>query len=309
MPQGQSISQKFYIIRDSPTLPAPLSLTSNLAGCCFELPVLAETSPTNDLYNDFTGFVLFWNNAFSTATLILQKSVSGTWTDTATLNVDTWGTAYTFGFWTDIYGQNAIGYKLDWDLVLAAFGEGSYRIKSVGTPLFGAVTQTQYSFEYCLKTYTEQRANETVRIDFKQNGIIGDRDSDYIKRDFGILDWENSIRLPDSMFGNDSSPSHEKEYVKYQNGSMIWLSDNQVEEYILRTGRLPNFLHKFIKIDVLQADEIKVTDYNLNNPTKHTEKDVVWSGNYEPTWTNGNLYAPVEIRLQQAYQNFNKKRV
>jgi len=309
MATGQSIGQRFYMLRDNPVGATPLEFDSTNNDCCFVLPVLAETIYSNDLYNDFTSAIFFWNTSFTTAVLKLQKYENGAWGDVATLSGSTYGTAYAFGFWYNMYNQNAIGYKLQWKLVLAALGEGNYRFKCSSTPLFGAAEQIKYSFEYCLKAYTPYRADGTVRIDWKLNGNLGDIEDDTLKRDFGTLDWLNSIRLSDSMFGFDKSPTHEKEYVKYQNGNMKWLNDSQVEEYILKTGRFPNELHRFIKLDILQADEIKVTDYNIDNPTKHMERLVSWNGGYEPNWAFGTLLAPVEISFQQAYQNFNHKRV
>lgn len=308
MPIGEVIYQRFYLISEDVSAVSPLPLTSNSGECCFVLPVFGETVVTDDLYNDFSSPLFFWGNGFSTANLVLQKYVNGAWADQDDLDNNTYGTYYAFGFWYNSYQQSAVGYNLEWRLVLAAFGEGNYRVKSVGTPLITGSGVTKYSLEYCLKEYKEHRADNTVRIDYLLNGIMGDPEDDRKRKDFGVINWSASVRLPDSVFGYDTS-STEKEYVKYQNGEMKWLRDSQIEEYMLKTGRFPNEVHSLIKKEILQADEIKITDFNINNPTRHKERYVIFNGGYEPDWAYGTMLAPVEIKFQQAYQNLTHKRV
>lgn len=273
------------------------------------MPVLAETVHTNDLFNDQTSPIFFWGTGFSTATLILQKYESGSWTDKETLNVNTWGTAYAYGFFENMNGDKAIGYALNWRDVLidGDLGEGNYRFKSVGTKLIGGGTVTKYSFEYCLKEYTVYRADETVRIDWWMSGNFGDVENDELKADYGNLNWYNSIRLPSAVFGFDISSS-EKTFVKYQNGQQVWLTDSQVEEYKLKMGRYDQELHRFIKVQIMQSDRMRITDYNIQNPTRHQNRYVIMTGNYEPEWQMWSMTANVEVTMQQMYQNHNKKR-
>lgn len=285
----------------------PLDFSETTSDCCIKLPVLAETVFTSNYFNDITAPLFFWGPGFSTADLKLQKYTSGAWADTATLNVSTWGTAYTYGFFTNIYSEKAIGYKLQWKLVLAAFGEGNYRIKSTGTRLIGGALISKYSFEFCLSEYTANRADETVRFEWYLNGTIGNPEKDSTKRDYGTLNWYNQFRLPDSKFGWDSSP-FEHEFVKYQNGKKTWLKDSQVEEYLLKIGRMDNSIHRYIKIDVLQADEINITDYNIFNANRHQSREVIHIGSYEPNWDTGSLLADVEVKFAQRYQNHIHKR-
>jgi hypothetical protein len=311
---GQSTKADFLLIKDNPTPETKLSFTQNESGCCFVLPVFAETVFTSDFYNDKFCPLFFWNRGFSTADLWLQKYVNGVWVDTVELNIDDWtetNLAYdpsVFGFFENIYNEKAIGYQLSWRLVLtdSNLGAGTYRIKSTGTAIFGG-TVSKYSLEFCLQEYTQPRADETVRIEWWLNGNIGNPDDDQLKRDYGTLNWYNQIRLPGSRFGYDTS-QFEREFVKYQNGKEVWLTDKQIEEYILKTGYFDRATHRYIKIDILQADDIRITDYNIQNPTPNQNKFVIVNGNYEPVWQPGTLYAPVEIKFQQAYQNLNHKR-
>ena len=306
---GQAVKQDVKIIRSNPVGASPLEFESTTQDCCVILPVFAEEVLTNNYYNDNTSPLFFWNNAITTADLYLQKKVNGSWTDVANLLLSTWGVPYAFGFFTNIYNEKAIGCAVQWKLVLndVSLGEGNYRIRSTGTLLIGGTFTTKYSFEYCLKKYTPDRADNTVRISWWTNGQIGDPEDDRLKIDFGIINWFNQIRLPDAVFGYDTS-TYEREFVRYQNGQQKWLQDIQVEEYLLKSGRYDNALHRFIKIMILQADEIKITDYSIDNPVNHQDRNVIPASNYEPIWTFGSMLSPVEIKFQQAYQNHIHKR-
>jgi len=308
-PYGQAIKDNFLLIRENPITGTPLTFNDASTECCLTLPVFAEVSPSNDLFNDQSSPIFFWGAGFSTANLILQKYENGAWIDKETLNVSTWGTAYAYGFFTNMNNEKAIGYNLQWKLVLndIDLGEGNYRFKSVGTILIGGGTVTKYSFEYCLKTYTAYRADDTIRVDWWMSGNFGDVNDDRLKSDYGDLNWFNQMRLPGAVFGFDTSTT-EQTYVKYQNGKQVWLTDSQVEEYQLKMGRYDQELHKFIKVQIMQADEIRITDYSINNPTRHQNKYVRMTGDYSPNWVMGSMTALVEVKMQQAYQNFNHKR-
>lgn len=307
---GQAIKENAYLIRENPITQTPLEFTQEMSECCVNMPVLAETVFTNSLFNDTSSPLFFWGAGFSTATLVLQKRESGVWVDKETLDVADWGTPYAFGFFVNQYNQSAIGYELNWADVLndVDLGEGNYRFKSVGTLRIGSGTVSKYSFEYCLSKYTADRADETVRIDWWQSGSFGDRDDDQLRQDYGDLNWHNSIRLPGAIFGFDTSPEFEETRTKYQNGESIWLRSSQVESYTLKAGRYDQTLHKYIKVEILQADKISITDYTIANPTRHQNKFVILSGGYEPKWTIGSMTANVEVKFLQHYQNFNHKR-
>ncbi len=313
MPQGQSIGETFYMLRDNPYVVPPLSFTDEIsASCCFALPALAEIGDkTNDLFNDYHCPLFFWGNGFQTANLKLQKNINGEWTDILTLTDNGYGEYHEFGFFVDRYLNSAIGYTLDWNLVLNSgadnFGEGNYRIKSTGTPTFGIETVEKFSFEFCLKKYTEARADKTVRISWYNNGTKGDPEDDRKKKDFGTLNWFNQIRLPNASFGSDTSDFTE-EFVKYQTGFMDWTEDSQTEKYKMELKGYPNEIHRYVKIDILQSDNIIISDYNTRNPTPHTNKEVRRIGNYEPNYVEGALKSSVEISFQQAFQNLIKKR-
>lgn len=304
---GQAIKQDFFLLASPPKVEVPITdKTGNNNGCCFILPALAETVITSDLKNDKHSVIWFFNQLFSDATLTLQQNNNGEYTDIQTLDGNAYGKFYEFGFFTNKYGEKAIGYQIDWQKVLTIEGEGDYRVKIEATPSFGD-DFIDYSFEFCLKEYKNHRADKTVRISWYRNGQFGDLTLDSKKVDYGILDWFNQLRLPSSFFGRPSE-SQEKTYVKYESGAEIWTSDKRIETYTFLGYLYPAFLHNYLKRNMLAGDKITITDYNIKNPNTYIDKQVLYESSYEPKWSDDIDRATVELSFKQEYQNLVRKR-
>lgn len=303
---GQAIKQDFLVIRDDPKTQNESFAAPENQDCCFILPALAEKVYTSPLKNDRHSWIQWYNQAFTEAKMTLQKVEGGEYIDVADLEDSTYGTNFEYGFYETIYDEKAIGYLIDWRKVLLEEGEGDYRIKSTGKQVIGDDVVT-YSFEFCLKEFTPNRADKTVRLTWYKNGNTGSLTNDARKVDYGTLNWLNEIRLPNAYFGDDKSET-EDEYTKYQPGNMVWLQQTQVEDYTLGIGLIPNMLHRFLKIDAFHSDEIYVTDYNLNNDTTHINRKVIWQSSYEPRRHRGSQLSSVTVTFKQADQNLNVKR-
>jgi len=297
---GQAIKQDFYILNTTGTGTNNLDLIPKKAECCFELPALAELSFTSKYKNDKHSVIWFFGELFPDAKIYIQKKVNGAYVDEELIN-DAYGTFKAFGFYTNKFTEKAIGYQIDWAKILVAKGEGVYRFKGEGTPSIGDAV-AYYSFEFRLQKYTSDRADFTVRAEWYRKGILGSKESDAKIDDFGNLNYYNSLRLPRSIFGNDSS-TYERTYIKYPNGSQIWTQDDQIEEMEWQIGRMPEPVHKFLRVDMMQSGRVIINDYNSQNPTKHIDEEVVPNSEYAPTWTQGVMFAPVRLKFNKYYQN------
>jgi hypothetical protein len=308
MALGEAIRQNFKVIKNNPSgelveLELPKSTVND---CCFTIPVLAKATG-GDNYTDDQSSVLWWyDNGFTNAVLNLQKYENGAWSEVANLNDNTYGTYYQYGFEINDKEESLLGYLIDWKLVLNALGEGTYRVQTEESTVLGD-TVNRYSIEWCLQTYTQYRANRTVRIDWYNIGIVGSLTNDKDTRDYGSLNWFNQLRLPDAIFG-DATSTYEREFVRYQNGKQVWIQDDSVEEYTLNTGRYPSYLHTILKFDLLQSDAIFVTNYDKNAAQDYVDKEVIASSDYSPNWNYGTKLADVSINFQQKYQNHRSKR-
>jgi hypothetical protein len=314
MPLGEAIFENFKIIATNPTTPnSVLDLPKfSASSCCYDLPVFAELIFTKDFNNDKSSVIWFYSEAFSDSLLELEQYINGTWTKVADLNDATYGTYYAFGFFINNQQEKAVGFEIDWKLVLSGLGVGKYRVKTVETNIFG--TTNKYSLEWTLKAYSSEIVNETTRISWWISGLTGDSSNDQVKRDFGDLDWFNEIRLPNSLFWSKTS-EYEKEYVQYQNGQSKWIKDERTRSYKFELNAAPNYIHELLSGETFQADTIMITDYNSNNPAMDkdcnpelVEKFVKLSSSYEPSWHMNSKYASVELTFINEYQNFVRKR-
>ena len=302
---GQAIKQDFYLLR---TFGAEnMDLLPARPECCFELPALAELSFTSKYKNDKHSVIWFFGELFPTAKIYIQKKVSGVYVDTELTN-DDYGMMHPFGFYINKFNEKAIGYQIDWAKVLAVKGEGAYRFKGVGTPSIGDPVE-YFSFEFRLQIYMNQRAKGTVRAEWYRNGILGAKENDQRIDDFDDLNYFNQIRLPKSIFGLETS-SFEREGVKYQNGSNIWTKDRQIEELTWQIRMMPEPVHRFLRIDMMQSGRVVITDYNYHydNPTKHIDTEVIPNSEYAPVWKQGVMQAPVTLKFNKYYQNLDHLR-
>ena len=288
----------------------------SLNECCFSLPALAETISTDEFKNDKHSLLRKYDiNLFAAVDLYIQKYVGSDWADQVQVVNDDNGTFYGLGSFNDSeLTLNYIGLIVDWQKVLTNYGEGSYRFRFNEFDFQANETDTIYPFEFCLKTYTQYRADKTTRFTTYTKGYRGDYLDDQDIWDFtNVVDvvggegWFQQMRFPNSFFGGNKS-SYEREYVKYSNGQQVYLKDEQVENYTWNSGHYPSLLHDWIKTDILQSDRIFVTDYNSNNPNIFNNKAVHPNSNYEPKWNYNNLKAFVDVDFTQEFQNRRKKR-
>lgn len=282
-----------------------------LKECCFSLPALANLVGSDYYENDqHTIYGKYDTNFYSLVTILIEKYVNGIWTQQEEVLGNTSGTSYNYGLYTSSdFTQRYVAFIADWQKILNNYGEGSYRFRFKEIDFALNTTYSVYPFEFCLRGYTEDRANGTTRFDFTLKGYSGNWVDDTDTWDFtrfpnGLF---NQIRLPDSFFGYNKS-SYEREYIRYSNGQQQWLQDEQIEGYSWNSGHYPAELHDFLKTNMIQADELSVTDYNSNNPNIIKDKQIKPDSNYEPEWQYNNKRAFVNLDFVQEYQNRRKRR-
>jgi hypothetical protein len=308
MPTGECIKADFIIIGTNPIEEVPsiggIIPASPVAQCCSKTTFFASTPSDDVLKNDKTSFLWVLSPLVSAAEMTLQKAdASGTFIDVQTLNNNDFGTFYALNFNNDDDNRKYIGYLLDMRLVILDDGAGLYRVKNVIVTILG--NKSLYSNEFCLSEYSPALINGTVRIETYTNGIRGAAGSQTDFIDFNSINWYNQIRLS-GMFGFTSS-EYTREEVEYNNGQKQWVVDEQKEKYILKLKPIEQATRNFVKTDILQADEIIVTDYNNTNPDEFIGVYVKGSGGFEPRH-NIKEALPVDITFDSAFNNQRKRR-
>tara|TARA_R110001606_G_scaffold93417_3_gene207469 strand:- start:267 stop:1181 length:915 start_codon:yes stop_codon:yes gene_type:complete len=249
--------------------------------CCYDLNVFASILDADKFKNDYSSSLKIFPINYG-VTMYLQKLVDGGWVSKVTLNNNNYGTYYARGF-RQVNNNNYVGYKIDWRSVLADtgndLGEGKYRIH------FDGATADLYSYEYCLAPFSQAASDQTVRITWMWNSVIGDYNSQKI-RDFVGMGWLNQIRYSNSIFGFKTAP-FTTESVLYNSGKEISYKKEFRESYKLELRYLPDELAEIVLYDILQADDIWITDYNSeNNSGKYIEQNVEINGEYSPSYKN-----------------------
>lgn len=307
--RGEAQTQKVTCLAEKiiPDTETDVFLDPNNIDCCFELPILADTVDSDPLKNDFTRFLRPYEPSILTVDLFLTKPSDPTFADIPLVD-DIFGEFFGYDtsdpFHQDELGRVYAGYRVDWRLVLIAHGEGTYQLRADKLTIVG-VPPSDFDFEYCVGNFTDLRANGTIRIEFSNSFILGDR-FDVKKRVFFPLNWTNQLRIH-GFFGGDNS-DYDKTFTKFQNESKQTIQDQQLEKYFMRIDHAPAIVHNFVKTEILQSDSIEITDYNNNNPNKHTKTPVRNPNEYKPDYReDGTLLATVDVTFDSRFDNKLKK--
>jgi hypothetical protein len=267
--------------------------------CCYPLGVFGNIADKTDKFkNDFSSPLLAFPLQYA-VTQYLEKFNDSTqvWGIAATLTGNTTlGTDYPLGFKVQS-GENYIGYKVNWGEVLdaAGLGEGKYRVK------FDAVAGSLYSEEYCLEQFTLIRANNTIRITYNWDSLIGDKDQK-LTRNFVGFNWINQVRLRDAQFGNKTA-AFETEDVRYQNGELQTVSKSFSEKYTLSLYRLPTDIFNLVLYNILLADTILISDYNRANFENYIDHSVEIDGSIEPNYDGNRPEVSLIASFKSKYDN------
>jgi len=286
------------------------------ADCCYKIPVFAEAATTSpdtapadwDMYkNDQSAFLLSFPSYTTGATntsgisIVLQKDVNGTWTNTASLQNNTLGTYYPF-YSLAIYYY--IGVRIFWRRVLNTHGEGCYRVYV--TFNVNGREGCKTSEPYQLREFSCKKAHGTVRMDARMyDGSIANIDIDGWRDSLCEIAWYDSIRFH-GFFGYEKS-DEEKRQIELRDGKILKMRDELVQKFELITSPLPKWFHDRFKAYGTMSEELKVSDYNWNNSDYNlNRKLIVREGGYAPEYKIGSRLSIVKVTFMEGYQNVSR---
>ncbi|MGR3178866.1 MAG: hypothetical protein ACUZ8E_12505 [Candidatus Anammoxibacter sp.] len=220
-----------------------------IAKCCFVNLVLAGGSEEHQ--NDKTSILIKTFFELDAINFFLEKKTIGTFNEVAVLNDSTFGTFFGFG---TLSNPLLTGFELKWSSVLSEFGEGNYRLRIDRNTLLGS--DVIFSINYNLKTFSAELADNTIVIEWIQNGQIIDG------LDFTGLNWRQSVRFP-GFFG-ERQTEFEEEIWKDTNFTNVQIRNELTFTYKCEIGVIPSCIGDII-FNLLQANTILITDYNIKN--------------------------------------------
>ena len=253
--QGGYLDRLIATAIQLPTQPSSPTLSLTIPEtCCDCLGVFGGGS--EDYQNDKSTFFYRRSDSSQSITLKLVKDSE----EIATINSSTYGTYYDFGTWTTDPQKNYKVLILDWDSVYSLHGVGVYEIKAEYVVPAGSNFNV-LSQQFKLQEYSDYRADGTVSFAWTQNGRIRNSQFDYTG-----LDITQYIRL-DGKFGG-WEPALEKDEIIYSNYERKQVQDEIVNSYSFQSKLVDSYISKLLINDMMLADSINVTDFNLYNHRK-----------------------------------------
>lgn len=217
--------------------------------CCFVNLVLAGGSETHQ--NDITSFLFLTMLSTDTINFFLEKESGGVFSEVAVLDGSTLGVIFVLG---SLDNPLLAGFKLNWADVLSAHGEGNYRIRTDRVIL--TVADSIFSINYNLKTYSPELADNTIWIEWVQNGQIIDG------LDYTGLNWFQAVRFP-GFFGQTQT-EFEEEVWKDINFENFQIRNELTFSHKCEIGVMPSCIGDILN-NVFQANTVLITDYNQRN--------------------------------------------
>ena len=290
-------SQLIAITLDSEVATIPTTLVSECVG---SLPVFGDLFSDSLQNNDFTSFLTLQFPGNTVEYFLLDENCN----EIATLNSSTYGVNYPINSFSVASGftffqSRYVGYKLEWKKVLNLNGFGTYKIKQK-TTFPDLTTSEECSCLFELSQYTDERANETVRIETTQNGYTISPGLNYLN-----TNWTEQIRIP-GFFGNKQRRLEQDNYLD-KNRRTTQIQDSLIHEFTLEPYFWPDCLREEID-SILLANEILISDYNSLN-TDDLKNISVIPTSIETEYFGKSSKAADEIKFEERRKNRVKRNV
>lgn len=193
------------------------------------------------------------------ATTVTFELLDGACNVLAVLDDNTYGIFFPKGFapGNDFFQQQYIGFRVQWRKVLDAFGAGLYQIRITTNWKEIVKTEKVLSCLFDLCQYTDERADETVRIETIQNGKIISESLDFLG-----LNWRQQYRIK-GFFGHKQRSIVQDSYLN-KSRTEKQIQDTLIHDYMLEPYLLNPCL-RFLIDQIMLANDVIINDYNLDN--------------------------------------------
>jgi hypothetical protein len=278
----------------------------------FTLPVFGSLTCGDSYHNDSNSFIFQYPtgyNPISSGDFKLQELINNVWTTIATLNNSTNGTTiYTGGTCTNNYG----GYTINWGLVLANYGEGTFRFYLSGI----SANKSAYCFfspPFCLKNFDCTLTDGTVKFETVDvGGNIGSVTTQGLSWSACCTNKTTGAITPLTIndgiryfgeFGYETA-TLQRDFIKYAPGVINKVRDEAIKNFTLKTSQLPLWLHQRFYAYALMADQLYVSDYNQNNSNYNLKHFyIVADSDYAPKYVGSSRYMKVmDVKFKEGQQ-------
>lgn len=287
---GTPMALRGFATAEIPNVLVPQKFTEEedrefIAHCCYDNLTLAGGGEPFE--NDISSFLFKTFDQTDVIEFFLEKEGVG---EVAELNDNTFGTLFPVG---SMPSQPLLtGFKIEWALVLAALGEGNYKIKVERTLILGA--DVVFSINYNLKAFSPSLADNTVWIEWIQDGEIIDG------IDYTGISWFQAIRLP-GFFGNKQNEL-EEELFKNSSYQTTQIRSELLFSRIAELGPIPSCIGDIIP-NLIQANIIQITDYNIRNFDYFLQQKIVKVKEIDETTYDTQRLAVYNLTFKDSTEN------
>lgn len=121
------------------------------------------------------------------------------------------------------------------------------------------------------------------------------------------ISWQESIRVG-GEFGYEQT-DYERKSIKYQTGIVNKIRDEAIFKFTWKSSAMPFWFHERFKGYALMADELQVSDYNLNNADYNLKLySVQGDSSYNPDYKGYTRYTKVKCDFKSKIQNNKRTR-
>jgi len=242
--------------------------TTIFSECIGGIPVFADAGSSDDAKNDFSSIISFEQQNTALQYFLLD----GQGNEIAELNDNTYGEYFPKGFLSQANGfsfaqSQYIGVRVDWKKIFSLLGFGTYQLKLILTPIGVFKPRIAFSCLYNLCQYTEDRADETVRLDVTRNGNILNEDLEFLG-----TEWKQQFRFR-GFFGHKQRKLTRDDYLNKDRRTMS-IQKTLFHEYTLTPYNLNQCLRSELDKWLL-AEKLEVSDYNIFNTDNLKRIDVI----------------------------------
>jgi hypothetical protein len=116
------------------------------------------------------------------------------------------------------------------------------------------------------------------------------------------INWYDSIRFY-GFFGYETA-EYARDYIKYATGEIKKIRDEAIKSFSMKSSQMPSWFHERFYAYALMADQLYVSDYNLNNANYNYKFFYIMAdSSYAPKYTNYSRYNKVnDIKFKEGVQ-------
>jgi hypothetical protein len=147
-----------------------------------------------------------------------------------------------------------------------------------------------------------------VRIETYNEGLRGSLKDSSALNDYNA-GWKSQIRLKGVMKYSKSTYVNETtQYGDVSHNALKHYKSEQVPKYVLSLRPVPGWMDFIISTNILQADQILITDYNDDNRHPFIKHPVINDGEMAPSDNNlRNSNSSIDINLSYGLNNLRRR--